>query len=169
MYNALVTIQVLTRIGWVEVVARCALGLTRILARIEHVPMVEPGEVDPDMLSVPAVLSTNHELLSEEDELYQVAFISGIHLQGSVSPSYSAGDHLVPPKNRRVGVGVGGSPATARSHHRPRLAMQRAFPATERGGDRWSSFFVLQLSPLRTCSCAEPHILQSYVCFLYRI
>jgi tuberous sclerosis protein 2 len=70
--NALVTIRALTRIGWVEVVARRASGLTRILARIENVPMVGPGEVDPDMLSVPAVLSMNHEPLSEEDELYQV-------------------------------------------------------------------------------------------------
>ena len=70
--NALVTIRALTRIGWIEVVARRASGLTRILARIENVPMVGPGEVDPDMLSVPAVLSMNHEPLSEDEELYQV-------------------------------------------------------------------------------------------------
>jgi tuberous sclerosis protein 2 len=70
--NALVTIRALSRIGWVEVVARRASGLTRILARIENVPMVGPGEVDPDTLSIPAVLSMNHEPLSEEDELYQV-------------------------------------------------------------------------------------------------
>ncbi|KAH9993036.1 hypothetical protein BJV77DRAFT_1060291 [Russula vinacea] len=46
--NALVTIRALPRIGWVEVTARRASGLTRILARIENVPMVGPGEVDPD-------------------------------------------------------------------------------------------------------------------------
>jgi hypothetical protein len=70
--NALVTIRALSRIGWVEVTARRASGLTRILARIENVPMVGPGEVDPDMFSVPAMLSMNHESLGEENKLYQV-------------------------------------------------------------------------------------------------
>ncbi|KAI0297014.1 hypothetical protein B0F90DRAFT_1819566 [Multifurca ochricompacta] len=42
-----------------------------ILARIENVPMVGPGEVDPDMLSVPAMLSMSHDILDEENELYQ--------------------------------------------------------------------------------------------------
>jgi tuberous sclerosis 2 len=74
--NALVTIRALSKIGWVEVTARRASGLTRILARIENVPMVGPGEVDPDMLSVPAMLSMNHESLGEDDELYQVRFPS---------------------------------------------------------------------------------------------
>ncbi|KAI9512139.1 hypothetical protein F5148DRAFT_1297624 [Russula earlei] len=69
--NALVTIRALPRIGWVEVTARRASGLTRILARIENVPMVGPGEVDPDVFSVPAMLSMNHESLGEDNELYQ--------------------------------------------------------------------------------------------------
>jgi len=73
--NALVTIRALARIGWVEVTARRASGLTRILARIENVPMVGPGEVDPDVFSVPAMLSMNHESLGEENELYQVRFL----------------------------------------------------------------------------------------------
>ena len=55
---------------------RDASGLTHILARIENVPMVRLGEVDPDTLSVPAVLSMNHEVLLEEDKLYQVRFVS---------------------------------------------------------------------------------------------
>jgi hypothetical protein len=69
--NALVTIRALPRVGWVEVTARRASGLTRILARIENVPMVGPGEVDPDVFSVPAMLSMDHESLGEENELYQ--------------------------------------------------------------------------------------------------
>jgi hypothetical protein len=40
-------------------------GLTRILACIEIVPMVGPGEAGPNVLSVPAVLSMNHEPLLE--------------------------------------------------------------------------------------------------------
>jgi tuberous sclerosis 2 len=74
--NAFVTIRALPRIGWVEVTARRASGLTRILARIENVPMVGPGEVDPDVFSVPAMLSMNHESLGEENELYQVRLCS---------------------------------------------------------------------------------------------
>ena len=73
--NAVVTIRALPRIGWLEVTARRASGLTRILARIENVPMVGPGEVDPDLFSVPAILSMNHESLGEDNELYQVRFI----------------------------------------------------------------------------------------------
>jgi tuberous sclerosis protein 2 len=74
--NALVTIRALPRIGWVEVTARRASGLTRILARIENVPMVGPGEVDPDVFSVPAMLSMDHESLGDENELYQVRLCS---------------------------------------------------------------------------------------------
>jgi hypothetical protein len=70
--NAMVTIRALPRIGWVEVTARRASGLTRILARIENVPMVGPGEVDPDVFSVPAMLSMDHESLDEGNELFQV-------------------------------------------------------------------------------------------------
>ena len=133
--SALVTIRALSRIGWVEVVARRASGLTRILARIENVPMVGPGEVDPDTLSIPAVLSMNHEPLSEEDELYRVRFICRVHMW-LVSPSYlPSGGHPdpVPPKSGGVGRS---SPVTARSHHGLRLARQRALPAAERGGHR---------------------------------
>lgn len=59
---ALVTIKTLTKIGWIEVVARRASGLTRILARIENLPMVGPGEVDPDMISIPAALAMDREV-----------------------------------------------------------------------------------------------------------
>lgn len=74
--NALVTIRALPRLGWVEVTARRASGLTRILARIENVPMVGPGEVDPDLFSIPAMLSMDHGSLGEENELYQVCLCS---------------------------------------------------------------------------------------------
>ena len=98
--NALVSIRALTRIGWVEIVARRASGLTRILARIENVPMVGPGEVDPDTISVPAVLAMNHEPLSEEDELYQVRS-SLTSICGSVNHRYRSQEvirTLYPPK-----------------------------------------------------------------------
>jgi tuberous sclerosis protein 2 len=101
--NALVTIRALPRVGWVEVTARRASGLTRILARIENVPMVGPGEVDPDVFSVPAMLSMDHESLGEENELYQVRLC---HLLGRFATLLLPYNHRIlskhsTPQNRR--------------------------------------------------------------------
>ncbi|KAH9021119.1 hypothetical protein EDB83DRAFT_2270466 [Lactarius deliciosus] len=124
--NALVTIRALSRIGWVEVVARRASGLTRILARIENVPMVGPGEVDPDMLSVPAVLSMNHEPLSEEDELYQEV------IRTLYPPKAEESEEAPPPRPDPITgyVWQGSAP----SQRRKEVAID-------------PSFFALQLSP----------------------
>ncbi|KAH9176208.1 hypothetical protein EDB89DRAFT_208463 [Lactarius sanguifluus] len=124
--NALVTIRALSRIGWVEVVARRASGLTRILARIENVPMVGPGEVDPDMLSVPAVLSMNHEPLSEDDELYQEV------IRTLYPPKAGESEEAPPPRPDPITgyVWQGSAP----SQRRKEVAID-------------PSFFALQLSP----------------------
>ena len=52
--NSVVTIRSLSRLGWLEVVSRRASGLTKFLCRAENVPLVGPGDLNPDMLSVPA-------------------------------------------------------------------------------------------------------------------
>ena len=52
--NSIVTIRTLSRLGWLEVVSRRASGLTKFLCRAENVPLVGPGDLDPDMLSIPA-------------------------------------------------------------------------------------------------------------------
>ena len=52
--NSVVTIRTLSRLGWLEVVSRRASGLTKFLCRAENVPLVGPGDLDPDMLSIPA-------------------------------------------------------------------------------------------------------------------
>ncbi|KAK0213537.1 hypothetical protein IW262DRAFT_1409943 [Armillaria fumosa] len=54
--NAIVTVRTLTRLGWVEVMSRRPSGYTKFLCRLENSPLVGPGDVDPDMFSVPAVL-----------------------------------------------------------------------------------------------------------------
>ncbi|TFY81077.1 hypothetical protein EWM64_g2930 [Hericium alpestre] len=69
--NAVVTIRALAKLGWVEVNARRASGLTRIVARTENVPLVGPGEVDPDMVSVPAILTMDRGVSPDDDPLYQ--------------------------------------------------------------------------------------------------
>ena len=52
--NSVVTIRTLSRLGWLEVVSRRASGLTKFICRAENVPLVGPGDLNPDILSVPA-------------------------------------------------------------------------------------------------------------------
>ncbi|KAG7447270.1 uncharacterized protein BT62DRAFT_892563 [Guyanagaster necrorhizus] len=80
--NAIVTIRTLTRLGWIEVLSRRPSGYTKFLCRLENSPLVGPGDVEPDMMSVPAVLLADRnppraggdegedvrELLSMDDE-----------------------------------------------------------------------------------------------------
>jgi tuberous sclerosis protein 2 len=54
--NSIVTIRTLARLGWIELVSRRPCGLTKFLCRVENVPMVGPGDVNPDNLSMPASL-----------------------------------------------------------------------------------------------------------------
>ncbi|THH31383.1 hypothetical protein EUX98_g2811 [Antrodiella citrinella] len=50
--NSVVTIRTLARRGWIEVLSRRASGLTKFLCRAENLPLVTPGDVDPDILSL---------------------------------------------------------------------------------------------------------------------
>ena len=54
--NSVVTIRALTRRGWIEVLSRRASGLTKFLCIAENVPLVTPGDVDPDLLTITAGL-----------------------------------------------------------------------------------------------------------------
>ncbi|KZP30104.1 hypothetical protein FIBSPDRAFT_1038454 [Athelia psychrophila] len=54
--NSVVTIRTLSRLGWIEILSRRPSGYTRFLCRVENVPMVAVGDVDPDTMSVPATL-----------------------------------------------------------------------------------------------------------------
>ncbi|KAJ3848108.1 hypothetical protein EV368DRAFT_86974 [Lentinula lateritia] len=53
--NSVVTIRVLRKLGWIEILSRRPSGYTKFLGRLENVPLVGPGDVDPDMLTIPAV------------------------------------------------------------------------------------------------------------------
>jgi hypothetical protein len=54
--NAVVTIRTLPRAGWVEILSRRSSGFSKLVCHIENVPMVGPGDVSPDIVSVPAGL-----------------------------------------------------------------------------------------------------------------
>lgn len=67
--NSVVTIRALAKRGWVEVVSRRASGMSKFLCRAENVPMITPGDVDPDLLSVCASLTMDRPVDGEpEDE-----------------------------------------------------------------------------------------------------
>ena len=61
MGNSIITIRALVRTGWVEVMSRRPSGFSRFICHVENVPMVGPGEVSPDLLSVPATLLLERE------------------------------------------------------------------------------------------------------------
>lgn len=54
--NAVVTVHALPRAGWVEVLSRRPSGFSKFICHAENVPMVGPGDVSPDVVSVPAGL-----------------------------------------------------------------------------------------------------------------
>ncbi|KAF8712008.1 hypothetical protein AX14_013165 [Amanita brunnescens Koide BX004] len=54
--NTVITIRALPRLGWLEVLMRRPSGFTKFLCRVENAPMVGPGEVDLDRVSIPAAL-----------------------------------------------------------------------------------------------------------------
>ena len=56
MGNSVITVRSITRTGWVEVMSRRPSGYSRFVCRVENVPMVGPGDVAPDLLSVPGAL-----------------------------------------------------------------------------------------------------------------
>ncbi|KAF8151973.1 hypothetical protein K438DRAFT_1864862 [Mycena galopus ATCC 62051] len=60
--NSFVTLRTLKRLGWFEVLSRRPSGYTKLLCRLENAPMVGPGDVDPDIVSVPAALIMERSL-----------------------------------------------------------------------------------------------------------
>lgn len=66
MGNAIVTIRALARLGWIEVTSRRPSGFTKFICKLVNVPLVGPGEVDPDMVSMPAGLLMDRDVTKAE-------------------------------------------------------------------------------------------------------
>lgn len=66
MGNAIVTIRALAKLGWIEVISRRPSGFTKFICKLENVPLVGPGEVDPDVVSLPASLLMEREVTKAE-------------------------------------------------------------------------------------------------------
>lgn len=64
--NSVVTIRSLVRLGWIEVISRRPSGFTRFLCKLENIPLVGPGDVDPDMVSVAAGMMMERDISRPE-------------------------------------------------------------------------------------------------------
>ncbi|KAF8894998.1 hypothetical protein CPB84DRAFT_1848328 [Gymnopilus junonius] len=96
--NSIVTVRTLPRSGWVEVMSRRPSGFSRFVCRVENVPMVGPGDVSPDLFSIPAGLimerepprpatSVEGELLETDDaSLARVQALSDVGDNGDAPP-----------------------------------------------------------------------------------
>ncbi|KAG1736216.1 hypothetical protein EDB19DRAFT_1722305 [Suillus lakei] len=60
--NSVITVRSLARLGWIEVLSRRPSGLTRFLCKLENIPLVGPGDVDPDMVSVAAGMMMERDI-----------------------------------------------------------------------------------------------------------
>ena len=59
--HSVITIRSLARRGWIEILCRRPSGLSKFLCRAENLPMVGPGDVDPDLVSIPAMLMVERD------------------------------------------------------------------------------------------------------------
>ncbi|OAX40753.1 hypothetical protein K503DRAFT_864370 [Rhizopogon vinicolor AM-OR11-026] len=64
--NSVVTIRSLARLGWIEVLSRRPSGFTRFLCKLENIPLVGPGDVEPDMVSVAAGMMMERDISRPE-------------------------------------------------------------------------------------------------------
>lgn len=64
--NSLVSIRTLPKRGWIEVESVRPSGETRFLCKVENFPQVNPGDVDPDKLTDPAVMMSNRDPMEME-------------------------------------------------------------------------------------------------------
>ncbi|TFK37653.1 hypothetical protein BDQ12DRAFT_724108 [Crucibulum laeve] len=70
--NSVVTVRTLERSGWVEVLSRRPSGFSKFLCRLENVPLVGPGDVSPDLFSVPAGLIMEREPIMVMPDIFDI-------------------------------------------------------------------------------------------------
>lgn len=60
--HSIITIRLLAKPGWVEVIARRPSGTTKFLCKSENVPLVSLGDTNPDMTTIPAALMMEKDI-----------------------------------------------------------------------------------------------------------
>ncbi|KAL5510981.1 hypothetical protein ACEPAG_3700 [Sanghuangporus baumii] len=94
MGYSIVTVRLLGKAGWMEVVTRRPSGTLKFLCRTENVPLVDLGDVNPDMFTIPAGLMMDKDplLLRELREASESSDEAG-H-SSELSPSNEACEQL---------------------------------------------------------------------------
>lgn len=59
---SIVTIRLLAKPGWIEVISRRPSGMTKFLCKSENVPLVILGDPNPDMATIPASLMMDKDI-----------------------------------------------------------------------------------------------------------
>ncbi|KAG6334343.1 hypothetical protein ID866_4744 [Astraeus odoratus] len=147
MGNSVVTIRALARLGWIEVISRRPSGFTKFLCRLENVPLVGPGEVDPDTVLLPASI-----LMDREETKLEIREIVGSGGEDGDSSAPAAPDPITgyiwsktAPSQRRKQVMVDPSffalqlspyPDLHRSRTHKRIIDESALPSLFRSLDR---------------------------------
>ncbi|KAI6118094.1 hypothetical protein F5141DRAFT_1187146 [Pisolithus sp. B1] len=129
MGNAIVTIRTLARLGWIEVISRRPSGFTKFLCRLENVPLVGPGDVNPDLVSLPAGILADREETRPHPPIFEDEDSQDI--RGIVEECPGA-DTAIPPVPDPITGYVWSK--TAPSQRRKHVTVD-------------PSFFALQLSP----------------------
>ncbi|WVR05694.1 hypothetical protein IAU60_002718 [Kwoniella sp. DSM 27419] len=71
--GAIITITCHPRTGWASITSTRPTGATEIIAKLENVPLVNLGEADADLTSLPAVLMANRNVIMQGgDEMEQI-------------------------------------------------------------------------------------------------
>ncbi|KAF9526068.1 hypothetical protein CPB83DRAFT_506716 [Crepidotus variabilis] len=134
MGNAVITTRALPRSGWVEVMSRRPSGFSRFVCHVENVPMVGPGEVSPDLLSVPAALLLEQDVskllvVSDEENEQGSSFVK--HPSHDLTEGPNQDEETITAPDPITGYVWSG---TAPSQRRKQVAID-------------PSFLILQLSP----------------------
>ncbi|KAF9005255.1 hypothetical protein BDQ17DRAFT_1541218 [Cyathus striatus] len=132
--NSVATVRVLTRLGWVEILSRRPSGYSKFLCRVENVPLVGPGDVSPDRISIPAglLLERNDPSVPPPEGPIRDTDTQYNEILHMLMPSFSEGTESEPPiPNPITGYVWSG---TAPSQRRKDVLVD-------------PSFILLQLSP----------------------
>ncbi|KAJ7202794.1 hypothetical protein GGX14DRAFT_462320 [Mycena pura] len=120
--NSFVTLRTLRRRGWLEVLSRRPSGYTKLLCRLENAPMVGPGDVNPDVVSVPAALIMERDPprlqdVGREDPPPSAGDITSSENIREILTTASVSDHDVSPPDPLTGyVWSGSAPSQRRKH-----------------------------------------------------
>ncbi|KAJ7051164.1 hypothetical protein C8F01DRAFT_1176022 [Mycena amicta] len=140
MGHSFLTLRTLRRRGWFEVLSRRPSGYTKLLCRLENAPLVGPGDVDPDVITVPAAMVMDRRQVDSSVR--------------EILATSDAPDTTLPPPNPLTGYVWSGS---APSQRRKQVEIDPAFIAlqlSDRQNPNFTQHRLVEASPQLTKTIA---------------